>query len=294
MAKLIMTRGLPGSGKSTWALEQVEKSGWTWVRVNKDDIRKELGMSRASFKREQEYAVVDRRDHLISQALKAGQTVISDDTNFGRKHEPALRALAKKFNAEFEVKDFTDVPVETCIERDCQREGDARVGKNVIWGMAEANLGYKRPEDPAVAPYADDPGLPSVVICDLDGTIAIHNGRSPYEFQKCDTDVVNRAVFSVLWAMNDQGVGIVYLSGRDDIVFDKTQEWLKNNGCPGGLLYMRKTGDNRKDCIMKAELFDKEIRGKFRVLFCLDDRDQVVKLWRDMGLACFQVNYGAF
>ena len=293
MAKLIMCRGLPGSGKSTWALEQVEASGWTIVRVNKDDIRKELGLNRKTFKREDEYAVVDRRDGLIIDALNAGQTVISDDTNFGKKHEPRLRELAKQCGATFEVKDFTDVPVETCIERDKLREGDAQVGRNVIEGMAEANLGYKKPVQ-TVTPYVDDLRLPPVIICDLDGTLAIHNGRSPYDFERCDTDVVNDAVFKTLWAMYRTGVQIVYLSGRDDSVYDKTKLWLSQNGCPTAPLYMRKTGDNRKDCVMKAELFDKEIRGKYRVLFCLDDRDQVVKLWRDMGLACFQVNYGAF
>lgn len=294
MAKLIMCIGLPGSGKSTWALEQVEKSGWTWVRVNKDDIRKELGMTRASFKREQEFAVIDHRDHRIITALKAGQTVISDDTNFGKKHPKRLEDIAYHCGAEFEIKDFTDVPVETCIERDSTRDGDARVGKNVIWGMAENYLGYKRPEDPSVAPYVNDDTLPGAVICDLDGTAAIHNNRGPFDFEKCDTDLPNPAVRACLWAMAVDGVQIVYLSGRDDIVQDKTQQWLADHQFPTGPLYMRKTGDNRKDCIMKAELFDKEIRGKFRVLFCLDDRDQVVKLWRDMGLACFQVNYGAF
>lgn len=294
MAKLIMTRGLPGSGKSTWALEQVEQSGWTIVRVNKDEIRQSLGMNRANFTREQEYSVVDRRDQMITTALKAGLDVISDDTNFGKKHEPALRALAKQFGATFEIKDFTDVPVETCIERDSQRTGDARVGKNVIWGMAENYLGYKRPEDPPVAPYVADPTLPAAVICDLDGTLAIHNGRSPYDFEKCDTDLVNKPVRFCLWAVANSGAQVIYLSGRDDIVQAKTQRWLEDNECPPGPLYMRVTGDKRKDAIAKRELFDMHINGHWHVLFVLDDRDQVVRMWRETGLQCFQVNYGDF
>ena len=287
MPKLIMCKGLPGSGKSTWA-----KAQDGYVRVNKDDIRIKLGMSRAGFKREQEFAVIDHRDHLISEALKAGVTVISDDTNFGKKHEPALRALAKKFGAEFEVKDFTDVPVETCIERDALRAGDARVGADVIWGMAESSLGMKRP-----APYFNDPALPSCVICDLDGTLAIHQGRSPYDFEKCDTDAVNEPVRKILWAMFAEGQGdvsIIYLSGRDDIVQEKTEKWLNDSVCPPGPLYMRKTGDKRNDAIAKRELFDTYVAGRFYVEFVLDDRDRVVKMWRDLGLTCLQVNYGNF
>lgn len=142
--KLIMCKGLPGSGKSTWAEEQVQKGlkdGNPVFRVNKDEIRIDLGLSRSNWTRESEYQVIDRRDHLISEALKKGWTVISDDTNFGRKHEPRLRELAKKYGAEFEINDsFLSVPLETCIERDKGRSGEARVGENVIRGMYDQHV----------------------------------------------------------------------------------------------------------------------------------------------------------
>ena len=57
---------------------------------------------------------------------------------------------------------------------------------------------------------------------------------------------------------------------------------------------MRATGDNRNDAIVKNEIFDTYIRDKWNVVCVLDDRDRVVKRWRELGLACFQVNYGAF
>ena len=293
MAKLIFCRGLPGSGKTTYA-RVLEQQGW--VRVNKDDIRIALGMDRKTYKREQEFAVVDHRDHLICEALNAGKNVISDDTNFGKKHEPRLRQLATQFNAEFVMKDFTDVPIETCIARDAVRDDTTRVGDTVIWGMAETHLGLKRPviASLSVAPYVVDDTLPQAVICDLDGTLAIHNGRSPYDFEQCDTDKLNVPVYHLLWAMAAAGTKIIYLSGRDDSVQSKTENWLRCNSCPEGPLFMRKTGDTRKDCIVKSELFDREIRGKYQVVFCIDDRDQVVALWRAMGLTCLQANYGSF
>lgn len=57
---------------------------------------------------------------------------------------------------------------------------------------------------------------------------------------------------------------------------------------------MRPEGDKRKDSIVKAELFDKHIKDNYAVDFVLDDRNQVVKMWRDMGLKCLQVAPGEF
>ena len=57
---------------------------------------------------------------------------------------------------------------------------------------------------------------------------------------------------------------------------------------------MRKTGDNRKDCVVKREIFDAEIKDKYYIKFILDDRNQVVDMWRKMGLTCLQVADGDF
>jgi hypothetical protein len=146
-------------------------------------------------------------------------------------------------------------------------------------------------------PYVNDPSLPSVVICDLDGTLALHEGlRGPYDHAKAANDNINLPVRTVLLAMLDRSYGVIFLSGREDKFRSQTVEFLDrcDERFPGFPLYMRATGDTRNDTIVKRELFDAHIRGKFRVEFCLDDRDRVVKLWRDMGLACFQVNYGNF
>lgn len=298
-----MCRGLPGSGKSTWAKDRVALTTHYFpeeptVRVNKDDIRKELTKHGWVWSKSEERTVLHTRDSKIIEAFANGaEVVISDDTNFATKHALALAKLAKDCKAEFEIKSF-DTPVEECIRRDSLRPENERVGEKVIMDMYNQ---YLKPIEPIqsgltaqVSPYVADETLPSCVICDLDGTIAIHNNRSPYDFEKCDTDLVNEPVRKLLWAMFGNDVSIVYLSGRDDVVQGKTEKWLADNACPNGPLFMRKTGDKRKDSVMKAELFDAEIRGKYNVLFCLDDRDQVVKLWRDMGLTCLQVNYGAF
>ena len=57
---------------------------------------------------------------------------------------------------------------------------------------------------------------------------------------------------------------------------------------------MRKTGDNRKDCIVKRELFDAHIKDKYYIDFILDDRNQVVNMWRELGFTVMQVADGNF
>lgn len=289
MAKLIMCKGLPGSGKTTFA-NRLCKEDPNCVRVNKDDIRIELGMNRKSYKREQEYAVIDRRDQLIKDGLKQGKTVISDDTNFGKKHEPRLRQLAAEYGAEFEIKDFTDVPVEVCIERDAQRSGDARVGADVIWGMAEQHLGLTRPSQ-----YFPVEGTPLTIMCDLDGTLALFKGlRGPYDYAKCANDRLNDVVYSIIKVFSFNGYQIVYMTGREDWARNQTEDFLALYNCPKGPLFMRSTGDHRKDAVVKKELFDQYVRNKYNVRFVLDDRDQVVRMWRDLGLTCLQVADGNF
>ena len=94
--KLICCIGLPGSGKSTWAKEQTG-----FAVINKDEIRKDLAKQGWVWSRENEKDVIQARDTQIVAALAGGHSVISTDTNFGRKHKVRLEHLAKQFGAEF-------------------------------------------------------------------------------------------------------------------------------------------------------------------------------------------------
>lgn len=174
IGKLIMCKGLPASGKSSWALAQVERNdrspgmhAHTFVRVNKDDIRAELFMKDWNYDKEKE--VLRIRDFKISQALSKGLTVISDDTNLAPKHEVRLRELALKYKAAFEVNDtFLTTPLKTCIERD--RVRDAKVGEKVIVKMAED---YLAPSELISRTAAE--GGPQLFL-DLDGVLADFDG----------------------------------------------------------------------------------------------------------------------
>lgn len=140
---------------------------------------------------------------------------------------------------------------------------------------------------------------PSVILCDLDGTIALNPGRrGPFEFKRVKEDDLNVPVAEVVHNLNKLGYHVVFLSARDDSCAIDTAEWLYERA--GFLvefnkdLFMRKTGDRRKDCIVKEEIYRQNIEPFYDVFLVFDDRNQVVNMWRRIGLTCFQVAQGDF
>lgn len=283
--KVIFTQGLPASGKSTWSKNFCIKNK-DWVRVSRDDLRNMRGQYWIP---KQEKLISHWEQELVATALDHKKNVIVDATNFNKKYVKQIKDMCKMIdeNVEFETKVF-NVSVEECIKRDLKRE--ASVGEKVIRGMYDKYL----KKDIRIKQVKGS--LPNCVICDLDGTLAIHNGRSPYEYEKCDTDLVNEAVRTILWQTTGTTAHLIFMSGRDDSCKERTEKWLKDtvNISRDYDLYMRKTGDDRPDYIVKKELFDNHVKDKFYVEFVLDDRNQVVRLWRDLGLTCLQVAEGEF
>jgi predicted kinase len=137
MADVILTRGLPASGKSTWAKAQLDAHPGQYKRVNKDDLRAILDNGRWS--KQNEKLVLRVRDDIIRASLGRGCHVIVDDTNLSPRHERRIRQLVSGINREqgtvhnVWIRDFTDIALETCIERDAER--DQPVGEKVIRGM---------------------------------------------------------------------------------------------------------------------------------------------------------------
>ena len=146
-----------------------------------------------------------------------------------------------------------------------------------------------------------DERLPKAIICDLDGTLCLFGNKSPYE-RDFINDECNQVVKSIIenylntsttaWGAYTKDV--ILFSGRDSKHRNETEKWLKNNGIHYRFLEMRKSGDQRKDSIVKREMFDEFIKDKYYVDFVLDDRNQVVELWRSLGLTCLQVADGNF
>jgi predicted kinase len=293
---LIMTRGLPGSGKSAWAEEhrvKLESQGLKVFVSNKDEIRKALGASGWVWSHEAEKDVLKVQNEQIRSAYDGGINVtIVADCNFG-KHKERLQGLAVLCNADFEIKDFTSVPLATCIDRDQQRAPAYRVGTKVITDMYNQYIAGVDAK-----PYVPNHRNPRAIICDIDGTIALHKDRSPYDLSKVGQDALNEPIADIVRAYAGyKGYTIIYLSGREDSCRQATEDWLAKMHLPTDpphILLMRKAKDHRKDWIVKQELFDTYVRDNYWVKFVLDDRNQVVKMWRKLGLTCLQVADGDF
>lgn len=138
--------------------------------------------------------------------------------------------------------------------------------------------------------------MKKAIIVDLDGTMCIFDERGPFDYHKCDTDLPNEPVLDIVKRyMADPEFAVIFLTGREDVAIDQTKTWIqKHLGGAPDMLLMRKTKDWRKDWIVKKELYETHIKPQYEVLFVLEDRDQVVKMWREEGLTCFQVAEGNF
>jgi predicted kinase len=294
MPTLTITRGLPASGKTTWAKEQPHL-----VRVNRDDLRRMLHGGIVGGRAEVEVTLAHHA--AIEALLRGGANVVCDDTNLRSRVVRELADLAVRAGATWEVRDFTDVPVDECVRRDALRSGDAHVGEEVIRGMHLRYLAGRVLPLPvpvfdlvsmSYVPVAD---APPAVLVDIDGTVALINGRSPYDVTRVHEDLPNAPVIAAVRAMHAAGHRIVFCSGRTDDCRDATQAWLATHvGVPYEGLFMRETGDARRDSVVKREIFDREIRTRYRIVGVFDDRDQVVRMWRGLGLTVFQVAEGNF
>lgn len=146
--------------------------------------------------------------------------------------------------------------------------------------------------------YTAPQNAPSAIIVDLDGTLAWMNGRGPFDWHLVGTDIPNRDVIDIVGAVSQMVDRVVFMSGRNKVCRVATLVWLNEHVIPELYapheLYMRADGDFRQDAIVKTELFDTHVRHRFDVRAVFDDRQQVVDLWRSMGLTCLQVAPGNF
>lgn len=302
--KVICTQGIPGSGKSTWAIRKCRDTNYR--RANRDDLRALFGDSSLLLNPEFEKEITKLQQFAIRTALKAGHDVIVDDTNLNERYFLKLKEYIQSYSDEtgevigLERKTF-DVDPKVCIQRDEAR--DRTVGKEVIEKMHNAyskgkSSGFVKDVYEVIYPgqntIVNDPNKQKCIICDLDGTLANIDHRDPYDASTCENDTLVKPVAGVLKNYFDLGYRVYLFSGRSDAYIEQTRKFLERGRVKYHKLVMRKDGDYRSDSILKEEMFNENIRDTHYVDFILDDRDQVVKKWRSMGITVFQVNYGDF
>ena len=130
--------------------------------------------------------------------------------------------------------------------------------------------------------------LPSAIIVDIDGTLAIRGERGIYEFEKCAVDTVCQEVKQILEMIKNQmEVKILIMTGREAIHRGTTERWLLTNAVPYDTLYMRSAWDGNKGHVIKKQLYETFIKDKFNVLFVMEDEKYAIQMWKAQGLYVF-------
>jgi predicted kinase len=294
MSTAILTIGAPASGKSTWARGYAEETGV--AIVCRDDIRIMQGLKHGD--NEDLVTVVEQA--LIEGLISEGKDFIVADTNINKKFRSRLIKFCHQRGADVELVVF-DVPLDVLISRDNARE--AKVGADVIMRMYNDLKGQNlKSESLPVQEYSKyEHGVgenyrPEAIVVDIDGTVARHVNRSPYDYTKVSDDQPIEDVISILRTLV-LDYEIIFVSGRDDSCFSDTSQWIVDHV---GLdredfrLHMRKSNDQRPDYIIKNEIYDEHVIPNYNVVMVFDDRDQVVYHLRRRGITVAQVADGRF
>ena len=314
MAKLTIMIGLPASGKSTKA-EELLKVGNT-VRINKDLLRTMLHFDKFTHLNERNTRMAAK--NLADMFLKVGTNVIIDDTNLNEGTVQGWKDLAKTNNAKIEYCNFTNIPIERCIQNDFERGSKKvrvrSVGKHVIQKMALQYLNYLQS-----AP---------IFIFDLDGTICDishrlhfvkrpkcdHCHAAPAPTELCDDacknfkpdwksffngipkDKLRKDVFQKLYEKREYR--IIFVSARPEEYRAITEKWLNDKIFKPYyfkyeyILIMRESGDKRDDVNVKSDIFDKYLKHLRYIFGVYDDRPRVIRMWREKGLNVEDVGDG--
>jgi|TARA_R110000822_G_scaffold280450_2_gene402056 hypothetical protein len=156
-------------------------------------------------------------------------------------------------------------------------------------------------------------GVANTVIFDLDGTLADieerrslatkENGKMNWDIffdpKNIALDKPNHPVILMAKILKGAGHNIVIFSGRSKATKETTKEWLAKHDVPFDVIKMRPTGHPfafMPDDKLKQHWLDSLFEGdrKNDIVCVFDDRDKVVKMWRENGLDCFQVANGNF
>ena len=292
--------GIPASGKSTWGKRFVATSPQKWVRICRDDYRymmKNVGWCDFDVEKMITKLVQDS----IVTALNSGFNVFVDQTNVKIKYlNEFIDFLEDKADVTFQI---FDIDKKTALERDENRERS--VGKDVIDKMYndyknlfDSNFDFstrkKKTRVESASKLIKDENLEDAIVFDVDGTLAHMRRRGPFDWMRVDEDDCDEIIREILLDHKAAGKKIIILTGRDGTALDKTKEWLNFYEIPYDNIFIRPAGDYRKDSVIKKEIYENELKGKFNIVCVYDDRQQVTDMWRSIGIKCCQVEEGNF
>lgn len=132
------------------------------------------------------------------------------------------------------------------------------------------------------------------IIVDLDSTLCLLGDRSPYNYDEIPYDELNEIIYRLIVKYKRDNYYILIVTGRPHKYAPETIDWLDKHRVPFDMLVMRPDGDKQQDVTLKHRAYNEYIKGRYDVEFVLEDRTRVVKMWREIGLTCFQVCNGDY
>ena len=283
MAKLVMMKGLPASGKSTHAREFTEQG--SWVRLNRDLLRTMLHFDKwTGFN---EGLTVDAEKALAKMFLEKGISVIIDDTNLSQKHKDMWLEIAKETGSEMATLE-KNPPFDELLIREAKRD---KVGLHVIYRMGFQFGKVPQPEKP-------------FVLCDIDGTIANCEHRQMYVqgegkkdwknfFAHMNEDTPIESTIKLVLEYKAKGHDIILLTARPEDYREMTEEWVaKNTDIDPLTIIMRNSGDKRPDVEVKQQMFETYFKNKYPIETMIDDRPVVIRMWQEIGVPVIDVGKG--
>ena len=324
--KIILTRGIQGSGKSTWAREWVAQAPDRRIRFNNDDIRRMGGVywpkdSKALDRRESLLKTV--KDEFLAAAMKKGYDIVIDNMNLNPKEfeyingfvegkniitkyvEDNISTAAPVYSYTVEFKDFFDITVEECIRRDSMRPDP--IGEKIIrqtWKKYRNFILTELNKRQAELINNKEPlkaGLPDAIIVDLDATVAFNTTGRPFYGEGCAEGIKNDVVCErmrhllTLLAENDY-INIIFVTGREGTpeIISATHDWLLKNHFRYDKVYFREIGDYCRGDICKEKIYNENIKGQYNVIAVFEDSQKCVDMYRRNGLLVLQPNDGKF
>lgn len=295
--KIILTRGIQGSGKSTWAKAWVAEDPEHRIRINNDDLRNMFGVYWVPSR---EDVVTKAKKEIAVYAMDKGYDIVIDNMNLNPKEiqywETVVNYhngyMGKEIKYEIEFKDFF-IPIEECIRRDAVRSNP--IGEKVIrdtWRRYKHFIQTSEVERYVNNLRLWDSGKPMCVVIDMDSTVCFNTSKRPWfgdgSTEAMIDDVPNHGIVELVKA---QEYPVVVCTGRNKDQYKVTIEWLANQGITPVDCYMRENGDYRKGVEVKAELMN-QILDKYNVLVVFEDCEPIVQKYREMGLTVLQPNKG--
>lgn len=299
MKKIIVLVGISGSGKSTYASTLVQSKPQEFVIVNRDKIRELLfgytEDSVADYYKRVDLGALEKQvtlyeDTLIHEGLNLGRTVIVDATHLEKRYLDRY----KFWNVSIEYKYF-DITLGGAIGRDFNRT--RKVGAEVITKQFDKYLNLEKLKDFEPVDFIQKRSNTPCVIFDIDNTIAEKGERNPFDWKRVGEDkLISSVVATMDWVNSIVKVHrpeIIICTGRDAVCKPETLQWLDHYGLAYSKIFFRPKGDQRPDWVVKEEMW-RDIAIDHYIVGMYDDRNQVTRRARALGLKVFQVEYGNF